>query len=217
MEYFKYGEKELRELCEKDGKLAEIIGRLGHVDREIITDFYTCTLHKIIGQQISNSALATVFARLTDIVGEITPENISRLSDEELQKCGTTFKKISYIRNFTNLVLSGEVSYDKLKNLDDETLIKELVKIKGIGRWTAEMILISSFGRGNIISYGDLIIQKGLRMIYGKEEITPEFFAEIKQRFSPYCTVASFYIWKVGGGAIPELTDPKPKKEKKEK
>lgn len=207
--YFKYGKTETDHLKSCDKKMEFVINRIGFIQRPVIDDLFTCIIHKIIGQQISNEAQVTVFNKLKVLAGEITPDKIAGLSLEELQKCGMSFRKASYILNFTQSVVDGQMNLDAMLSMDDEQVIDELVKIKGIGKWTAEMTLISCLQRKNVISYGDLGIQKGLRMIYGKEEITEEFFEELKNRYSPYATIASFYIWRVSSGMIPELADPK--------
>lgn len=212
--YFIYGNKELDYLKKADSKMALIIEQIGHIERPVIDDLFTCIVHKIIGQQISNEAQATVFNKLHNLIGEITAEQIAKLNIQELQKCGMSFRKANYIKDFAQNVIDGSIDLNAMVHMNDEQVIDELTKIKGIGKWTAEMTLISCLQRKNIISYGDLGIQKGLRMIYGKEEISKEFFEEVKNNFSPYCTIASFYIWKVSSGAIPELIDPKPSQKK---
>ena len=98
--------------------------------------------------------------------------------------------------------------------MSDEDAIKELSALKGIGVWTAEMILLFCMQRPNIFSYDDLAIQRGLRMVYHHRKIDRKLFEKYRRRFSPYCSVASLYLWAVAGGAIPEMKDYAPKKKK---
>ena len=94
----------------------------------------------------------------------------------------------------------------------DEEVIRELSALKGIGVWTAEMILLFCMQRPDVFSYDDLAIQRGLRMVYHHRKIDRKLFEKYRRRFSPYCSVASLYLWAVSGGAIPELRAPAPKK-----
>ena len=98
--------------------------------------------------------------------------------------------------------------------MSDEDAIRALSGLKGIGVWTAEMILLFCMQRPDIFSYDDLAIQRGLRMVYRHRAIDRKLFEKYRRRFSPCCSVASLYLWAVSGGAIPELSDPKPKNKK---
>lgn len=91
----------------------------------------------------------------------------------------------------------------------------ELSSLKGVGLWTAEMIMLFSMQRKNILSYGDLAIVRGMRMLYRHREITPEIFNKYKRRYSPYGSIAGLYLWEVAGGAIPDMKDYMPKKKTK--
>ena len=136
------------------------------------------------------------------------------MSDEELQSIGISFKKVSYIKNIAQKVLDKELDIEKLRTMSDDEICEELIKLKGIGKWTAEMIMIFSMQRMNILSYGDLAIVKGMRMLYHHREITPEKFNKYWRRYSPYASVASFYFWSIAGGEIPDMKDYAPKKKK---
>lgn len=98
-----------------------------------------------------------------------------------------------------------------VENMSDEQAIQELAALKGIGVWTAEMILLFCLQRPDIFSYGDLAILRGLRMVYHHRKIDKKLFEKYRRKFSPYCSVASLYLWAVAGGAIPELKDYAPK------
>ena len=102
-----------------------------------------------------------------------------------------------------------EALSDRMAAMSDEEAIKALSSIKGIGRWTAEMILIFSLQRLDVLSYDDLGLRRGLCLIYHHRQLTPKLYAKYKRRFSPYGSVASLYIWEVSGGGLPELNHPK--------
>lgn len=215
---FIYGETELAHLRKRDAKLAAAIDRIGHVSREVESDLFTSVIHQIIGQQISMSAQRTVWKRFCEAVGEVTPAQVCQKTQEELQSLGMTFRKADYILDFARKVRDGEFDLDALNHMDDESVKAALSSLRGIGPWTAEMLMIFCMQRPDVVSYGDLAILRGMRMLYRKREIDKQSFARYCKRYSPYGTTASLYLWAIAGGALPELTDPaapKPKGAKK--
>jgi DNA-3-methyladenine glycosylase II len=210
--YFKYGDKEIEYLKRKDKRLGEAIDAIGHIEREVDGDLFASVVHNIIGQQISSAALKTVRARLTDNLGEINVETLCAASREEVQACGITFKKADYIKDFAIKVQNGEFDVDALRAMPDSEVINKLSALKGVGVWTAEMLMIFCLGRPDIVSYGDLAIQRGLRMLYHHRKIDRKLFDKYARRYSPYGTVASLYLWAIAGGAIPGMRDYAPKK-----
>ncbi len=215
---FLYGEAELAHLRKRDAKLSAAIDRIGHVSREVESDLFASVIHQIIGQQISMSAQRTVWKRFCEAVGEVTPENVCGKTQEELKSLGMTFRKADYILDFAEKVRSGAFDLAALNEMDDEAVKAALSSLRGIGPWTAEMLMIFCMQRPDVVSYGDLAILRGMRMLYRKKEIDKASFARYCKRYSPYGTTASLYLWAIAGGAIPELTDPaapKPKGAKK--
>lgn len=210
--YFQYGKKELDYLKSKDKALGNIIDKIGMIQREVDTDLFASVIHHIIGQQISTKAQATVWQRMQDYLGEISAAEISAAETESLKALGMSMRKAEYIKDFAQKVESGSVDLEKIALLSDEDAIKELVKLKGIGVWTAEMILLFCLQRANIFSFDDLGIQRGLRMVYHHRKIDRQLFEKYRRRFSPYCSVASLYLWAAAGGAVPELKDYLPAK-----
>lgn len=212
--YFRYGEEETSYLKSKDPILGEIIDKIGYIKRPIIPDLYEALLHSIVGQQISTKAQETVWKRLIESFQPIIPEHINEFYAEDLQKCGITMRKAEYIKEITKRILDGSLNLNNLKNKSDEEVCIELCNLSGIGVWTAEMLMTFSMQRPNIISYGDLAILRGLRMVYHHRKITPKLFAKYKRRYSPYATTASLYLWAVAGGAIEGMKDYAPKGKK---
>ena len=141
-------------------------------------------------------------------IGNVSAENIAEASVEDLQSLGITYRKAGYIKDFALKVIAGEFCLDDISLMSDGEAIKKLAELKGIGVWTAEMILLFCLQRPDIFSYQDLAIQRGLRMIYHHRAITRELSEKYRRRFSPYCSTASLYIWAVAGGSIPEMKDP---------
>lgn len=207
MNYFQYGEKEINHLKSKDKKLARAIDHIGMIKRAVNPDLFQALVNTIVGQQISSKAQKTIWRRMKEGIKTITPQTIEKLNTGELQQYGISFRKAGYIKHAASMVVSGELDIDSLKNMPDHKVNETLVKLPGIGAWTAEMLMIFSMQRPNIISFGDLAIQRGLRMLYGHEKITRELFARYQKRYSPYASVASLYLWAISGGAVEGLTD----------
>lgn len=210
--YFQYGEVETEFLKAKDVRMCQVIETIGPIERVVDTDLFSSVVHHIIGQQISTKAQATIWARMQEQLGVVNAETISAADTGQLQALGMTFRKAEYIKDFAEKVRTGAFDLQRIAELPDDEAIQELASLKGIGVWTAEMILLFCLQRPNIFSYDDLAIQRGLRMVYHHRKIDRKLFEKYRRRFSPYCSVASLYLWAVAGGAIPEMRDYAPKK-----
>ncbi len=206
--YFEYGEAELSYLRQKDKRLGEVIDRIGHIDRAVDTDLFSSVVHHIIGQQISTKAQATIWQRMQDAFGKVNAEAILNAGVAQLQSFGITFRKAEYITDFAEKVHTGAFDLNAVGQMSDEDAIRELSGLKGIGVWTAEMILLFCMQRPDIFSFGDLAIRRGLRMVYHHRSIDRKLFDKYRRRFHSYCSVASLYLWAVSGGAVPEMKDP---------
>lgn len=215
--YFKYGQEEIEYLKGKDEKLAEVIDKIGMIEREIVPDLFSALINSISGQQISTKAHKTIWKRIKNGLGDVTPDSINNCLDDELQRFGLTFRKVGYMKGVAHKVLSGEFNIAGLYKMTDQEVCDELPKLNGVGVWTAEMLMIFSMQRPDIISYGDLAILRGLRMVYHHRKISKKTFEKYKKRYSPHASVASLYLWAVAGGAIPEMKDYVPKKQKQKK
>ncbi|WP_310605467.1 DNA-3-methyladenine glycosylase family protein [Anaerosporobacter sp.] len=210
--YFQYGETEIEYLKSRDKKLAEVIDKIGHIDRKTDKDLFSSVVHHIVGQQISTKAQATIWKRMNDELGEINAMTICGAEIEKLQSFGMTYRKVEYIKDFAGKVQEGTFELEGIWEKSDEEVIKELSALKGIGKWTAEMILLFCMERPDILSYDDLAIQRGLRMVYHHRKIDKKLFEKYRRRYSPYGSVASLYLWAVAGGAIEGMKDFAPKK-----
>lgn len=205
--YFAYGERELSYLRQKDKRLGSVMDRIGQIDRAVDPNLFSSVVHHIIGQQISTKAQATIWQRIQDTLGEVNAETILNAGVPALQALGMTFRKAEYITDFAEKIHTGAFRLDEVARMNDEDAIRALSSLKGIGVWTAEMILLFCMQRPDIFSYDDLAIRRGLRMVYHHREIDRERFERYRRRFSPYGSVASLYLWAVAGGAIPEMQD----------
>lgn len=140
--HFQYDEKEINYLSTKDKKMQYIINKIGIIERECDDNLFEAVLHHIIGQQISTFAQTTIWNRIKTKLINITPETILNINDDELQSCGLTYRKVDYIKDFAKKINSGIFNLNEINNMEDEEAISYLSSLKGIGRWTAEMILL---------------------------------------------------------------------------
>jgi len=213
--YFTYGDTEIDYLKKRCKALGAVIDEIGPYEREINPDLFSALVFSIIGQQISTTAHATIWKRILDGLGEVTPQSILACSEAELQSYGITFKKACYICGVAESVVDGRLDIDALRSKSDAEVCDELCQLSGVGKWTSEMIMLFSMQRPDIFSYGDLAIHRGLRMLYRHRKITPQLFEKYRRCYSPYGSVASLYLWAIAGGAVEGLKDCGAKYDKK--
>lgn len=207
--YFQYSDDQLIALKSKDVTLAGIIDCLGHVNRVVEPTLFQSVIRHIIAQQISSRAVDTIWRRLVESCnGKVDLDHMILLSVDQLQALGMTYRKAGYIVDFVLRVHHGDIHLEKLYTMDDQQVIDELIKLKGIGVWTAQMILLHGMNRMDVFAYDDLAIHRGLRMVYQLPAISKSQFEIYRKRFSPYGSLASIYLWKVSAGAIEGLLDP---------
>lgn len=200
MQYFTYGETEIKHLQSRDPKLGKEIQRIGMIKRRVIPDPFESLINSIISQQISKKAAATVSGRLYELLADdMTPTSIMNAGPKAIQSCGMSERKAGYIMGIAEAALAGEVDFDTLHTLSDEEVIRKLTTLRGVGVWTAEMLLIFSLARPDVVSYGDLAIRRGMVALYGLDELSRRQFAVFAKRYSPYGSVASLYLWALAG------------------
>ena len=197
MRIFKYGPTEVNYLKKQDELLGTAIDRIGMIDRETNPDLFTALINSIISQQISKKAAATVWSRMCECFGDITPEIIASVPVEKIQKCGLSMRKAGYIKNISEHEAQGELNLSEFSNLSDVEIVKRLTALKGVGIWTVEMLMIFSLERPDVVSWGDLAIRRGMMNLYGLEALTKTEFDAFRKRYSPYGSVASLYLWEL--------------------
>ena len=199
MDIFHYTQDELEYLKKKDKKLAAAIEAIGMIGRPVNGDVFAALIDSIISQQISSKAARTVYGKLVALCGEITPERIQATDEASIQKCGMSMRKAGYIKAAACAVCSGALDLAAVREMPDDEVIKHLSALPGIGVWTAEMLLIFSLQRKDVLSFGDLAIRRGLCKLYGHKTLTKEQFARYKKRYSPCGSIASLYLWELSG------------------
>jgi DNA-3-methyladenine glycosylase II len=197
-----------RELAAADPAMAALIERIGEIDLETRlrrrseerpADAYGALLRAIVGQQLSTKAARTIYRRVCEIFGGTTPtpEQLLDASEEDLRGAGLSGRKVEYIRDLAAHVISGELELDRLGELSDEEAIEEIVAVRGLGQWTAEMFLLFHLERPDVLSGGDLGIRKAVQIEYGLEEMpAPLKVLEIGEAWRPHRSLASLYLWE---------------------
>ncbi len=153
----------------------------------------------IISQQLSTKVADVIHARFLDLLTakKVTPEHILTLADQQLRDIGLSWAKVKYVKDLAEKVLSKEVRLDLIHLFSEEEVITELTKVKGIGRWTAEMFLMFHLGRENVFSFGDLGLKKGFQKVYLLKELPREAqMRAVIDKWSPYKTYGSKVLWR---------------------
>jgi DNA-3-methyladenine glycosylase II len=195
-------------LAKSDPKMAALIERVGKIDlatrlrrrsEERPDDAYGALLRAIVGQQLSTKAARTIYLRVIDIFGGATPspERLLEASEADLRGAGLSGRKVEYVRDLAAHILAGELEVDRLDELGDEEVIAELVAVRGLGQWTAEMFLLFHLERPDVLSGGDLGIRKAVQIEYGLEQMpAPQRVLEIGEPWRPRRSLASLYLWE---------------------
>ena len=197
-----------RALAAADPTMAALIERVGEIDlatrlqrrqEERPADAYGALLRAIVGQQLSTKAARTIYLRVLDLFDGTTPspEQLLEASEADLRACGLSGRKTGYVRDLAAHVLGGELELDRLEELSDEEVVAEIVAVRGLGQWTAEMFLLFHLQRPDVLSGGDLGIRKAVQAEYGLEEMPAAArVLEIGEPWRPHRSLASLYLWE---------------------
>jgi DNA-3-methyladenine glycosylase II len=181
-----------------DRKLDWLIGRVGSFTLKLERDRYAILVRSILSQQISTKAARSIRLKLEAATGGLTPDAITSVSDATLRSAGLSSQKVTYLRDLTAHVNDGRLPLDKLHRLPDEEAIAELIAVKGIGRWTAQMFLMFSLGRLDVFPHDDLGLRAAMRDLYGlAEHPDTATCLKIAAPWRPYSTIASWYVWRL--------------------
>jgi DNA-3-methyladenine glycosylase II len=197
MQIFRYGSIEIDYLRARDKILGRAIDEIGMIERRVIPDIFTALVATVASQQVSAKAAETVWGRMEKRFGTITPDSIAAATAEEIQQCGMSMRKAGYIKKIGDAVARGDPDLAALPALADEEVIARLTVLDGVGVWTAEMMLIFSMQRPDVVSWGDLAIRRGMMRLYGKATLDRAAFDRYRSRYSPYGSVASLYLWEI--------------------
>ena len=194
----RYWSKAKKILSRRDKVIARLI--LNYKDGSLITknDVFFSLCKSIIGQQISVAAANSVFLKFKNkCKGKIKPKFVNKLSTSSLKSCGLSRQKVKGIKELAKKTLSKEFNPNLIKNMNDEEAIEYLSNLRQIGRWSAEMILLFTFNRSNIWPLQDIGLLRAVSNNYKKKYFPPKsFLNKLYKRFSPYCSVATWYLWR---------------------
>jgi DNA-3-methyladenine glycosylase II len=200
--------KARKRLAASDPTMAALIERIGRIDiatrlkrrsEERPADAYGALLRAIVGQQLSTKAARTIYGRVLEIFdgGAPSPEQLLEADEADLRAAGLSGRKVEYVRDLAAHVVSGELELDRLDQLGDEDVVEEIVAVRGLGVWTAEMFLLFHLERPDVLSGGDLGIRKAVQVEYGLDEMPPPTkVLEIGEAWRPHRSLASLYLWE---------------------
>lgn len=190
-----------RHLMRHDRALAPLVKQLGScglgASRE--QDRFGGLVRSIVSQQLSIKAADTIHGRVLAALGNggATPESLLSIPDEQLRACGLSRAKVASVRDLATKVTDGTLALEALDGLDDEAVIEAMTRVRGIGRWSAEMFLIFRLGRPDILPVGDIGVQRAMRRLYGlRKHPSPARMTELARPWRPYRSVACWYLWR---------------------
>lgn len=188
----------LKHLAVADARLAAIIKSVGACEIKMRKDPFQSLVEAIIYQQLAGSAADAIYDRFVKIYDRFPrPSQLLATDDAKLRAAGLSGRKIQYLKDLALRTSDGRLKLTRLPKLPDEQVIEQLVQVKGIGRWTAEMFLIFCLGRQDILPVGDLGLRKAMQKTYSLDELpSPERMYNIAQPWKPYCSIATWYMWK---------------------
>lgn len=183
-------------LRESDSRMAQLIERFGYIERNTHRPLFEALVESIVSQQVASASAERTMRKIAGAVGgSVVPATIASLGREGLRKCGVAARKAEWIVSAAERFESGGFGQEELQKLSNEEVVDRLTSLGGVGRWTAEMLLMFSLGREDVLPTGDLGIRKALTVLYGERRLTAKRWAHYRRLFGPYCSIASFYLW----------------------
>ena len=186
-----------KHLVKKDRVMKRLIPQFGDACLQTRGDAFVTLARSIVGQQISVKAAQTVWDRFAVLPPEITPAHVLKLKVDDMRAAGLSVRKVEYLVDLALHFDNGALHVESWEGMDDEAIIEELVAIRGIGRWTAEMFLIFHMMRPNVLPLDDVGLIKGISQSYFSGDVVSRSDArEVAAAWAPYRTVATWYIWR---------------------
>ena len=193
----KYWKQAIKELKQTDSILKTIIDDKSQLDIKIKTDPFITLARAIVGQQISVKAAETIWRRLVELESKLNPSSIVKLSENKLKKVGLSARKVGYLKDLGTKFAANKFDVKTWSRLDDTEITRQLVTVKGIGEWTAEMFLIFYMGRPDVFPTADIGLQRAMSIHYkNRHPITKQEMITIAKKWMPWRTVATWYLWR---------------------
>ncbi|MFZ2737095.1 MAG: DNA-3-methyladenine glycosylase 2 family protein [Burkholderiaceae bacterium] len=192
-----YWAEACKHLSKKDRVMKRLIPQLGEAGLQVRGDAFTTLARSIVGQQISVKAAQTVWDRFAVLPKKMTPANVLKLKVDDMRAAGLSVRKVEYLVDLALHFDNGTLKSKDWSELDDEAIIAQLIAIRGIGRWTAEMFLIFHMLRPNVLPLDDVGLMNGISKNYfSGEDVSRSEAREVAASWAPYCSVATWYIWR---------------------
>jgi DNA-3-methyladenine glycosylase II len=192
-----YWEEACKHLARKDRVMKRLIPKFGDACLESRGDAFTTLARSIVGQQISVKAAQSVWDRFAALPRKLTPANVLKVKVDDMRAAGLSARKIEYLVDLAIHFDSGAVHVDAWKDMSDELIVDELVAIRGISRWTAEMFLIFHLMRPNVLPMDDLGLLNGISVNYfSGDPVSRSDARDVAVAWAPFCSVATWYIWR---------------------
>lgn len=194
-------------LRDADPRMAQVIERFGYLERRTDAPLFQSLVENIVAQQIASSTAERITRRLHEMLPgeELTPEAILSFGEEGLRGVGVPARKCRWIVEAAQRFARGEFSTEELRGLSDKEVVRRLVTLNGVGIWSAEMLLMFSLGRENILSSHDLILRRAIAALYGEKRLTARRMEHYRRLYTPFASVASLYLWAYGN-SLPRRT-----------
>lgn len=199
MIHLKYdlNDERVRYLIRTDEKLGKLIRYIGTSELVIEKDGFKCLVKYIVGQQISDKARETIWQRICTTLGNVIPDIMLSTSDSDLRGVGLSGRKVEYIKTLAEGIIEKRIDFEEFQTLSSKEIITKLTALKGIGQWTAEMYLIFSLGRENVLSKGDGTIRRTIQWMYDLKALpSSKVLAKHFVNWTEYATIVSSYLWK---------------------
>lgn len=189
-------EKEVLFLKKKDPILAQIINESGELNFHLTENPFEALVESILYQQLATKVAHSIVKKFKSLYKNFfpTPEELFNTPEEKLKSAGVSPQKIKYLKDLSSKFIDGTLNPSEFSHKTDEEIIAEVTKVKGIGKWSAEMFLIFSLGRKDVFPFDDLGIQKAIKKWYGINDV--KIMIEFSQRWKPYRSIAILYLWK---------------------
>jgi DNA-3-methyladenine glycosylase II len=191
-----YWDRAKRAIARSDPVMASIMRRYPRIHLVSRGDPFQTLARSIVGQQISVKAAQSVWNKFSGVAVEVIPEKILQLKATQLRACGLSERKGEYIRDLAQRFADGAVQVHRWPGMSDEEVIADLVQVRGIGRWTAEMFLMFNLLRPDVLPLADLGLQKGIRRAYFKRKVALRTMARLGDAWRPWRSVATWYLWR---------------------
>lgn len=185
-------------ICDRDPVMEKLISATGDIEISLRTDFLASIVRSIVGQQISVSAASAIYSRLQELLdGKISVEGLQEKSEDELRQVGLTQRKAQYVKDLAEKIAANELDLENIDGYSDEYVMEQLINVKGIGKWTAEVFLLLSLGREDVLAVDDVGIQRAAQWLYGVEKSERRgILIDKLPLWKPYRSIVSFYLWE---------------------